>query len=468
MCQSEIMAYITTNPYTNEVVARFADLDDAQLEALVTQAADTFETWSRTSFAERRAIMKKAASLLREQADQYAALLTLEMGKLAREAQGEVRLSADILDYYADNAERFLAPVPLTEAQTETMRPMIVSDPIGVLLAVEPWNFPYYQLARVAGPQLMAGNTVVVKHSSIVPQCAAAFDRLFRDAGAPDGAYTNLFATRDQLNRLIEDPRIAAVCLTGGERSGGSVASRAGKSLKKTTLELGGADAFIVLDDADLDKTVKWAVWGRLNNGGQCCVASKRFIVAESIADAFIAKFKEALDKLVAGDPRDPATTLPPMSSQGAADELNEQVRQAVAHGARPLYCGAEVPKQGAFVRATILTDVARDNPAYFQEFFGPVAMVFRVGSDEEAIALANDSEFGLGGSVFTRDEKRGVAVARQVRTGMVFINHPTWTAPELPFGGIKKSGYGRELSGMGIDEFVNKKLINVVNIDAP
>lgn len=468
MCQSEVMAYITTNPYTNEVVARFPDLEDAQVEVLLAQAVDTFEKWSRTSFAERRAIMKKAASLLREQADHYASLLTLEMGKLAREAQGEVKLSADILDYYADNAERFLAPVPLKEAENKHMRPMIVSDPIGVLLAVEPWNFPYYQLARVAGPQLMAGNTVMVKHSSIVPQCAAAFDKLFHDAGAPAGAYTNLFATRDQLNHLIEDPRIAAVCLTGGERSGGHVAARAGKSLKKTTLELGGADAFIVLDDADLDKTVKWAVWGRLNNGGQCCVASKRFIVAESIADEFIAKFKAALDKLVAGDPRDPATTLPPMSSQGAADELNEQVRQAVANGARPHYCGAEVPKKGAFVRATILTDVARDNPAYFQEFFGPVAMVFRVGSDEEAIALANDSEFGLGGSVFTRDEKRGVEVARQVRTGMVFINHPTWTAPELPFGGIKKSGYGRELSGLGIDEFVNKKLINVVDIDAP
>jgi succinate-semialdehyde dehydrogenase/glutarate-semialdehyde dehydrogenase len=459
------VAYVTTNPYTNEVIKRFSDLEDVELERLVGQAVATFETWSTTSFANRAKILKKAASLLREQADDYAKLLTLEMGKLYRESLGEVGLSADILDYYADNAERFLAPTPIKEASS---RAMIVYEPIGVLLAIEPWNFPYYQLARVAGPHLMAGNTVVFKHSSIVPQSAAAFDRLFRDAGASEGLWTNLFATRDQLNRLIDDPRISAVCLTGGEQSGALVAGRAGANLKKTTLELGGSDAFVVLEDADLDKTVKWALWGRINNGGQCCVASKRFIVVDSIADVFLEKFQAAMGGLVSGDPFDEATTLPPMSSQGAADDLNKQVADAIEKGAKAIRCGAGVPVQGAFVQPTILTDVTPDNPAYYQEFFGPVALFFRVKDEDAAVALANNSEFGLGGSVFTKDEARGVGVAKRIKTGMVFVNHPTWTSPELPFGGVKKSGYGRELSALGIEEFVNKKLINVVDIDAP
>ena len=267
---------------------------------------------------------------------------------------------------------------------------------------------------------------------------------------------------------LIDDPRVRGVSLTGSEGAGSVVAARAGKNLKKSTMELGGSDALIALDDADLDKTVRWALWGRMNNGGQCCVASKRIIVAEEIADEFLEKFKAALAELKAGDPFDEATTLPPMSSQGAADELNEKMKAAVEAGATAIPLGEPVPTTGAFVQPTILTDLTPDNPAYYQEFFGPVALFFRATSEDDAVRLANDSHFGLGGSVFTQDVERGVEVAKRIETGMVFINHPTWTKPDLPFGGVKLSGYGHELSNIGIQEFVNKKLINVVPIDAP
>ncbi|GBQ75873.1 aldehyde dehydrogenase [Acetobacter malorum DSM 14337] len=462
------MAYKTVNPYTNETIATFPDLKDAELDSLLSQAEKTYKSWRNTSFADRASILHKAASLLREQSDEYAKLLTLEMGKLKREALGEVALSADILDYYADNAEKFLAPQKIPGGSERGDDAMLVSQPLGILLAIEPWNFPYYQLARVAGPHLMAGNVVVVKHASIVPQCAAAFEKLFHDAGAPAGLYTNLFATRQQLEKLIDDPRIQGIALTGSEGAGASVAAQAGKNLKKTTMELGGSDAFIVLDDADLEKSVKWAVWGRMNNGGQCCVASKRIIVQESLADQFFKRFSEELAKLAPGDPSDDATGVPPMSSQSAADQLNQQVEDAVKNGAKAHRVGPTPPNKGAFVQTTILTDLTRDNPAFHQEFFGPVALFFTVKDEQEAIELANDTPYGLGGSVFTEDTKRGVEVAKQIYTGMVYINHPTWTRPDLPFGGVKRSGYGRELAMLGIEEFVNKKLINVVPIDAP
>jgi succinate-semialdehyde dehydrogenase/glutarate-semialdehyde dehydrogenase len=462
------MAYATTNPYTNAVIAEFPDLDDAELERLVKQAQATFCSWSATPFAERAKIMRRAAAILREQANEFARLLTLEMGKLFPESLGEVELSAEILDYYAENAERFLANKSVPVADPQEGEPILVSQPLGVLLGIQPWNFPYYQLARFAGPNIMAGNVVMVKHASIVPQAAAAFERLFRDAGAPVGVYTNLYATKEQLNRLIDDPRISGIALTGSEAAGAIVASRAGKNLKKTTMELGGSDALVVLPDADLDKSVAWAVWGRMNNGGQCCVASKRIIVVDEIADAFLEKFNAALSKLVAGDPFDEKTTLPPMSSQSAADQLNSQVKLAIQHGATAIPVGAPVPKQGAFVQPTILTGVTEDNPVYQQELFGPVATFFRARDEDDAVRIANDSRFGLGGSVFTQNVKHGVEVAKRIDTGMVFINHPTWTKADLPFGGVKKSGYGHELSSLGIQEFVNKKLINVVPIDAP
>jgi succinate-semialdehyde dehydrogenase/glutarate-semialdehyde dehydrogenase len=460
------MAYQTVNPYDNQLVATFDDLTDEQAMDVLAQAQKTFESWSQTSFAERTAVISRAAAILRERSDEFARLLTLEMGKLFGEALGEVELSAQILDYYAEKSEQFLAPEPLDTAGPDNA--MLVSAPLGVILGVQPWNFPYYQLARVAGPNLMAGNVVIVKHASNVPQAAAAFEKLLLEAGAPAGAYTNVYATKDQINLLIDDPRVRGVALTGSEGAGSVVAARAGKNLKKSTMELGGSDAFIALADCDLDKTVEWAVHGRVFNGGQCCVASKRIVVVDEIADEFLAKFQDAMSELKAGDPFDETTTLAPMCSQKAADDLNAQVNAALEAGAKAIVCGEPVPTAGAFVQPTILTDITPDNPAYYEEFFGPVALFFRVKDEDEAVRLANDSRFGLGGSVFTSDVKRGIEVAKRIETGMVNINHPARLAADLPFGGVKISGYGHELAHLGIEEFVNKKLINVVPIDAP
>ncbi|MUL47102.1 NAD-dependent succinate-semialdehyde dehydrogenase [Mycobacterium sp. CBMA293] len=461
------MAYQTVNPYNNHVVATYDDLTDEEVMQRLTQAQNTFDSWRHTPFAQRAAVCRRGAAILRERCDEFARLLTLEMGKLYAEALGEVELSAQILDYYADNAQIFLAPEHLDTASADDDA-MLVSAPLGVILGVQPWNFPYYQLARVAAPNLMAGNVVMVKHASNVPQAAAAFEALLAEAGAPLGAYTNLYATKDQLSLLIDDPRVRGVALTGSEGAGAVVAARAGKNLKKSTMELGGSDAFIALADCDLDKTVRWAVHGRVFNGGQCCVASKRIIVVDEIADEFLSKFQAALAELRAGDPFDEATTLAPMSSQHAADELRAQIDAAAHAGAKAIPCGAPVPTTGAFVQPTILTDITADNPAYYQEFFGPVALFFRVRDEDEAVALANDSRFGLGGSVFTNDVARGIEVAKRIDTGMVNINHPARLKADLPFGGVKISGYGHELAHLGIEEFVNKKLINVVPIDAP
>ena len=345
---------------------------------------------------------------------------------------------------------------------------MIECTPFGVLFGVQPWNFPYYQLARFAAPNLMAGNVVMVKHAGCVPQCAIAFEELWREAGAPAGAYTNLLISYEQVNRVIDDSRIEGVALTGSVDAGKSVAARAGQNLKKTTMELGGSDAFIVLEDADLEKTVKWAVWAKMNNMGQCCVACKRFIVVEAVADKFLEQFKTALAAFKPGDPMDAATTLGPLSTEAALVQLLGQIKRAVAKGAKLLLGGKRIERPGAYMEPTILTNIKPSNPAYHEEFFGPVALFFRVKDEDEAVELANDSEFGLGGSVFTADVARGKRVASRIDTGMVFINHPTWTACDLPFGGIKNSGYGRELSSLGIQEFVNKKLVRVSSIDAP
>ena len=455
------MAYQSTNPYDGKVLASFDEIDDAQLETKLQAASDCFEKhWRDTSFEARKAVLARAAALMRERSKELAEYATLEMGKLIAQSQGEVALSAAILDYYAENAQAFLAPEKLTTPRGEAM---VESSPIGVVFGVEPWNYPYYQVARFAAPNLMAGNVVMVKHASNVPQCALAFERLLADAGAPAGAYTNLFASKDQVAKLIDDPRIRAVALTGSEGAGAIVAERAGKNLKKSTLELGGSDAFIVLDDADLGKAVKHAVSGRMGNSGQACTASKRIIVVEPMADKFLEQFQAAMQTFQPGDPLDKQTTLAPLSSSAALKTIVGQVIEAVGHGARVLMGGKRVEGQaGAFMQPTILTDIAAANPAYKQEFFGPVALFFRVADEAAAIALANDSPFGLGGSVFTQDIERGKRVARQIDTGMVFINSSAVSSPELPFGGVKNSGYGRELSGAGIQEFVNKKLIRV------
>ena len=459
------MSYQSINPYNGELVKSFDEQTDQQFDAAITTAAACFETWKELSFAGRATIVAKAALILRERAEEFARPVTLEMGKLFAESVGEVMLSADILDYYAKHAERFLAPERL---EPESGEAVIESSPLGVLFGVQPWNFPYYQLARFAAPNLMAGNVVMVKHSGTVPQCAIAFEQLWLDAGAPAGAYTNLLISHDQVLAVIDDPRIRGVALTGGVAAARGVAERAGKNVKKSTMELGGSDAFIVLEDADLDKTIDWAVWAKMNNMGQCCIAGKRFIVVEALADRFLAKFKAAMEALEAGDPMDKSTTLGPLSTEGALVNLVKQVDEAIARGATLVLGGKRIDRPGAFMQPTILTDIQPDNPAYREEFFGPVALFFRVKDEDAAIALANDSDYGLGGSVFTQDIERGKRVASRIETGMVFINHPTWTAADLPFGGIKNSGYGRELSSHGIHEFVNKKLVRVASIHAP
>ena len=452
------MAYQTINPYTEKLEKTYTEHTDAQVEAIIGKAEEAYQNdWCLRPITMRKAVITRAASILREKANEFAETVTNEMGKLFREALEEVELSADILSYYADNAEIFLAPEKLKICDGEAF---IESTPLGVLFCIEPWNFPYYQLARVVGPNLMAGNTLIVKHAPNVPQCALAFEKLMLDAGAPVGVYTNVFISNEQSAAVIADKRIRGVALTGSERAGQAVASEAGKALKKSTMELGGSDAFIVLEDADLDTAVKWGVWGRVNNTGQCCVAAKRFILHEKIADMFLDHFRRKLASLVPGDPMDSKTTLGPLCTKGALDLVKKQIEGAINGGAKVLLGGKQLDRPGYFLEPTILTDIKPQNPAYYQEFFAPVALIFRVKDDNEAIKLANDSPYGLGGSIFTKNIERGKGVARQIETGMVFINKATWTQPDLPFGGVKNSGYGRELSELGIGEFVNKKLI--------
>jgi succinate-semialdehyde dehydrogenase/glutarate-semialdehyde dehydrogenase len=458
-------AYESVNPNNGQHMQTFPALTDANLEKKLAAAANTFQMWKRTSYADRAVIIARAADLMRANVDKFAKHATMEMGKLINEARGEVKFSADILTYYATHAESFLAPVKLSPTSGEAH---MECSPMGVIFCVEPWNFPYYQLARVAGPHLMAGNTLVVKHAGCVPQCAIEFEKLWMDTGAPAGLYTNLLISHEQSNAIIDDPRIAGVALTGSVAAGKSIAARAGANVKPTSMELGGSDAFIVLEDADLEKTIPWAVWGRMFNAGQTCCASKRFIVLDQIADSFIAKFKAALEALTPGDPMDEKTTHGPLSTEAALLQLLEQVEVAKKHGAKVLTGGKRMDRPGAFMQATILTDIAPDNPAFRDEFFGPVAMFFRVKDEAAAVALANDSDFGLGGSVFTRDIERGKRVASAVDTGMMFINNIDWSDAELPFGGIKYSGYGRELGDMGIQEFVNKKLVRTHDMVAP
>jgi succinate-semialdehyde dehydrogenase/glutarate-semialdehyde dehydrogenase len=459
------MTYQSINPFSGEPVETYNELNDQELEAAIATAAACFETWRKKSYAERAVIIAKASTLMHEQAASLAHTMTLEMGKRIGEARGEVEFSSRILAYYAKNAERFLAPVKLNPTVGEAH---MESSPMGVIFGVEPWNFPYYQLARIAGPHLMAGNTLVVKHAGIVPQCAIAFEQLLIEAGAPLGLYTNLIISHDQSNKVVDDPRIRGVCLTGSVAAGQSIAARAGRNVKITSMELGGSDAFIVLEDADLARTIPWAVWGRMYNTGQTCCAAKRFIVVDSIADTFLEQFQAALGALKAGDPMDEKTTLGPLSSEAALLQLMKQVDEAVAKGATVVMGGKRIDRPGSYMEPTILTDIKPGNPAFRGEFFGPVALFFRVKDEDEAIALANDSDFGLGGSVWCKDTERGKRVASRVDTGMMFINNIDWSDAELPFGGIKNSGYGRELGDMGIQAFVNKKLVRVASMHAP
>lgn len=454
------MGYATTNPATGETIEAFTTLTDRGVQDAITEASDAYELWRDKPIEDRAAAVRRAGELLLERKDEAAQLLTLEMGKLIGESENEVELAASILEYYGTQGPSLIADETL---HVNDGQAVVVTRPIGVLLGVMPWNFPLYQVVRFAGPNLVVGNTILLKHASINPQSALFLEQLFLDAGVIQGAYLNLFASSDQIEAIIEHPAVQGASLTGSEAAGQSVAEIAGRNLKKVVLELGGSDPFIVLDDADLDNTIESAVSARVANTGQSCVAGKRFIVLGDIYDRFVDAFSTRMAALEPGNPADPDTTLGPLSSQQAADDLVQQIRHAVDQGATLVTGGGAVDRPGAFVEPTVLTGVTRDMDAYAEELFGPAAVVYRAESEDEAVAIANDSPFGLGGAVFCSDLDRARRIAERVESGMVWINHPTATAAELPFGGIKRSGVGRELSSLGIQEFTNKKLIRTL-----
>ena len=456
----------SVNPYNNEVLKAFEEPSDEQLDKLISRAHGAYQSWRRAGFKERSEYLGGVAKKMQGSMEGLAKLATLEMGKRIRESVGELKPCVSIIEYYAANGERFLQPQKLDTKYGEAE---IQYEPLGPLLGVMPWNFPYYQVVRFAAPNLMAGNVILVKHSSNVPQVAMAIEDLFRPGAAgPDGLYTNLLIGGPRVGGVIDDPRIAGVYLTGREEAGRAIAAKAGESLKKVVLELGGSDPFIVLEDADVEKAVSQAVWSRMLNSGQQCTAAKRFIVSEAVADKFLAGFTQALAKLRPGDPMEQGTTLAPLSSEEQAEKLIAQVDQAVSHGAKVILGGKRAERPGAFVEPTILTDISPDSPAYREEFFGPVALFFRAKDEAEAIRIANDTPFGLGGAVFTEVPQRGRRVAAQLDSGMVWVNHPTLSYPDLPFGGVKNSGFGRELSPLGITEFVNKKLVRLTSVNDP
>jgi succinate-semialdehyde dehydrogenase/glutarate-semialdehyde dehydrogenase len=455
--------YATVNPFTGETEKSFDFTPTDQIDGIVGQAHTAYEQWRERPVEERAAVVRRAAELMDERRTDLAKLITTEMGKRTDEAVGELKLCSMILKYYADNGERFLEPTAIQpmgkgEAVVET-------KPVGVLLAIEPWNYPFYQVVRVAGPNLVLGNTIILKHAEIVPQCAVAIEQLFTDAGAPAGVFTNTFLRIDDVEQVIADPRIQGVTLTGSERAGSAVGALAGKHLKKSVLELGGSDPFIVLDADDLGATVKAATMGRMQNTGQACTASKRLIVTEDLYEPFVEGLKQAFATFAPGDPADPATSLAPLSSERAAQDLHAQIQDAIDKGATVVTGGGRPEHAGAFVEPTILTDVTPEMRAFREELFGPAAVVYKVKDDDEAVALANDSAYGLGATVMGSDVDRARAVGDRLEAGMVWINQPTASSPELPFGGVKRSGYGRELSELAMFEFANRRLVRTVPV---
>jgi succinate-semialdehyde dehydrogenase / glutarate-semialdehyde dehydrogenase len=456
------MAYVSTNPFTEQVIRTFAEYTDAEMEAaLATSHALAKSEWATAPVASRTPILSRLAELLEERGDDLSRTMALEMGKPLAQALGELQICIGIARYYAEKAEAFLAPVTI---ETNAGDAHVEHHPIGVLVAIEPWNFPIYQLIRVVAPAIAVGNPVLMKHAEIVPQCAQMFADLVLEAGAPEGACTNLYISIDQAAALIADDRVQGVALTGSERAGSAVAANASRNLKKSTLELGGSDVFAVLDDADVEKAAAVGAAARLANAGQVCTGSKRFVLHESIAERFLELFRGHFAAVVQGDPLDPATTMGPLCSQRAVETLADQVERSVASGATVMAGGHRPDRQGYFYEPTILTGVTPDNPTFYEEFFGPVAQVFVVKDDDELVALANDSRFGLGGAIFSRDVDRARRLAERIETGMVFINMASRSLPELPFGGVKRSGFGRELSDLGIMEFVNRKLVVAAN----
>lgn len=452
----------SVNPYTGQTLKTYPEMPVEDLDAAIAVAHDRFPRWRRLGFSERATFLRNAAALCRERREDLAKLMSLEMGKRIAEGREEVELCARIFEYYAARGEEFLRPQTLPSPLGDGT---LLNEPLGVLFGIQPWNYPCYQVIRFAAPNLMGGNVVLMKHSSSVPQCAEALEVLFRDAEFPAGTYSNLMITAGSSYRVIDDDRVQGVSFTGSDASGARVADRAGRNVKKTIMELGGSDPFVVLDDADMNLTIDRGVFGKMTNMGQSCVAAKRFILLQSQSDEFVDRFRERLAALKMGDPLDESTGVAPLSSVNAAARLEDQVKRSVAGGAQVVLGGKRPDPKSAFFEPTILTNVKKGTPAYDEELFGPVASVMVVPDEAAAIAVANDTKYGLGGSVYSRDLEHGRRVADQIDAGMVYVNHPAWIYEDMPFGGIKKSGYGRETGPLGILEFMNRKVFRAPSI---
>ncbi|MGH2584196.1 MAG: NAD-dependent succinate-semialdehyde dehydrogenase [Dehalococcoidia bacterium] len=459
------MSVRSINPATEQVIATYEEFTPEQVEQALAETQAAFLTWRETTFDERARLMRRAAEVLRERKGRYGALMTAEMGKTIAEAEAEVEKCAWNCDFYAENAERFLADEPV---QTNARESYVAYEPLGVILAVMPWNFPFWQVFRFAAPALMAGNTALLKHASNVSGSALAIEEVFRDAGFPTGAFRTLILPGAEVHKVIEDPRVRAVTLTGSDITGEKIAATSGRVLKKTVLELGGSDPFIVLADADLDAAAQTAARARFQNAGQSCIAAKRFIVEAPVASAFEQKFAEAVKALTVGDPTNRDTQVGPIARGDLREDLDRQVRRSVEQGARVVLGGHPKDGAGYFYEPAILADVTPEMACFREETFGPVAAVIRARDAEEAVALANDSDFGLGAALWTRDLDRARDLARRIESGSVFINGMVASDPRLPFGGVKRSGYGRELSAFGIREFVNVMTVWVGPATAP
>ncbi len=451
------MVIQSLNPATEETLATYEPMPAQQVDAIVAEAQDAFLRWREKTIAERGASMRRVTEQLRANARRYAGLITAEMGKTIGEAEAEIEKCAANCDYYAEHAARFLADERVESAAMESF---VAFEPLGVVLAIMPWNFPFWQAFRFATPALMAGNTVVLKHASNVPQCALEIERVFGAAGFPEGVFRTLLIDSGAVEGLIADPRIVAVTLTGSDSAGSQVAAAAGRALKKTVLELGGSDPFIVLEDADLAGAAQVGAKARFQNAGQSCIAAKRFIVVEAVADRFEALFKEAAGALAVGDPTDRATQMGPLARADLRDQLEEQIAASVRQGAQVLTGGERPHGKGYFYPPTLLGGVTPEMRAFKEETFGPLGAIIRVRDTEEAIATANNSPYGLGGNLWTRDVRQAKELARRIASGSVFINGMTASNSRLPFGGVKRSGYGRELSSFGIREFTNIQTI--------
>ena len=453
------MKYQVVNPATGQVEKEYPTASDAEIGDILDRAGRGYPEWRRTAMTERAEILRRVAQLYQDRSAELGAIITREMGKTTAEAQGELEFTVAIYRYYADEGPDLLKDQPLHSNTPGTA--WVRKSPIGAVLGIMPWNYPYYQVARFAAPNLIIGNTIVLKHAPQCPESALAMEQIFREAGLPADAYINVFASNEQVAQMIADPRITGVSVTGSERAGSAVAATAGQNLKKIVLELGGSDPFIVLDGADLPSVAKAAAAARMENGGQACNASKRMIVTEDVYDEFVSEFTAAMSGYTTGDPTDPATAYGPLSSEQAARNLMDQINDAVSKGAAVHLGGHRVDRPGAFVEATVLSGVTPEMRAYREELFGPAAVVYKVSSADEAVELANSSSYGLGGAVFSDDDALALDVADRLDVGMVWINQAEGGGPELPFGGTKRSGTGRELGPLGIDEFVNKKLIH-------